>query len=55
VSEAVEVERIVIAHAANIADWDPADMVTLAGTTSDEGGLLDKFTLAPPAGAAALS
>jgi hypothetical protein len=52
---AVLVELIVIAHAANSADWDPAATVTLAGTTSDEGELLDKVTVAPPAGAAAFS
>ena len=52
---AVLVELIVIAHAANSADWDPACMVTLPGTTRDEGELLDKVTMAPLAGAAALS
>ena len=52
---AVLVEPIVIAHAANSADCDPAAMVTLAGTTSDKGELLDKVTMASLAGAAALS
>jgi hypothetical protein len=55
VTVAVLVEPIVIAHAANSADCDPAAMVTLAGTTSDEGELLDKVTMASLAGAAALS